>query len=50
MDIFTILILIVIGIILLKVVGAVFRIVIFIGVILFIVYIFQQLVSSAAVY
>lgn len=45
MDLITVLVLIVIGIILLKVVGAIFRIVITVGLILLIVYIIQQVVT-----
>lgn len=45
MDLITVLILIVIGIVLFKVVGAIFRIVITIGLILLIVYVVQQVVT-----
>lgn len=44
-DILTVLILIVAGIVLLRIVGAVFRVILTIGVILLIVYIIQQVVT-----
>ncbi|WP_158282157.1 hypothetical protein [Salipaludibacillus keqinensis] len=45
MDLLTVLILIVVGIILLRIVGAIFRVIITLGVILLIVYIIQQVVT-----
>lgn len=46
MDILTILILIVIGIILLRIVGAVFKVVITVGLIALIIYVVQQLITA----
>jgi len=45
MDLITVLVLIVIGIILLKVVGALFRVAITVGLILLIIYVIQQVVT-----